>query len=177
MAKVQGLTERLQFYSGSRNVPAGAGAGETTEHPEAYFELNRIEHWRRKLSNFWIAPFDWKGHRWNTVEHAFQAAKFMDNHMNIAYQFTLDSGSALGRDGGLAARKQRKAVILSAEELKLWDAKKWGIMKELWLAKFSQNPELLRVLKETGNAELWHYAGRGGGVERWFGLEELRKEL
>ena len=171
------LTERLQFYSGSRPIAAGHGTGEWTFTSEAYFELNRIEHWRRKLSNFWIAPFDWKGHRWNTVEHAFQAAKFMDTHMDIAYQFTLDSGSALGRDGGLSARKQRKVVVLTSEELELWDAKKSEIMKELWRAKFSQNSELLRVLKETGNAELWHYAGRGGGVERWFGLEELRKEL
>lgn len=171
------LTERLQFYSGSRPMAAGAGTGEWTFTPEAYFELNRIEHWRRKLSNFWIAPFEWRGNRWNTVEHAFQAAKFMDNHMDIAYSFTLDSGSALGRDSGLAARKMRKAVVLTAEELQLWDSKKTDIMKELWRAKFSQNPELLRVLKETGSAELWHYVGRGGGVERWFGLEDLRKDL
>lgn len=171
------MIERIQFYSSSRNVPAGSGSGEWTENPEAYFELNRIEHWRRMLSNFWIAPFEWRGKWWNTVEHAFQAAKFMGNHMDVAEQFTLDSRSILGSDGGLAARKQRNAVILSSEELALWNAKKGDIMKELWRAKFSQNPELLRVLKETRNAELWHYVGRGGGIEHWFGLEELRAEL
>ena len=171
------MTERLQFYSGSRNVPAGSGTGEWTDMPQAYFELNRTNHWRRMLSNFWIAPFEWRGKRWNTVEHAFQAAKFMGNHMDVAEQFTLDSGSELGCSNGLVARKQRKAVLLNSEELALWDAKKGDIMKELWRAKFSQNSELLRVLKETGSAELWHYAGRGGGSERWVGLEKLRLEL
>jgi ribA/ribD-fused uncharacterized protein len=171
------MAERFQFYSGSRNMSAGAGVGEWTANPEEYFELNRIDNWRRMLSNFWIAPFEWRGKRWNTVEHAFQAAKFMDNHMDIAEQFTLDSGTELGCSDGLTARKRRKAVVLSTEELQLWDSKKGPIMKELWRAKFSAHPELLQVLKWTGAAELWHYIGRGGGVERWFGLEELRTEL
>jgi len=168
---------RLRFYSGSTHQAAGLGAGEWTEKPEAYFELNRTVGWRRMLSNFWIAPFEWRGKRWNTVEHAFQAAKFMDIHTGIAESFTLDSGTVLGQGPGLLARKQRKAIVLSPQQLEEWDAKKGDIMKDLWRAKFSQHPELLQILKWTEDAELWHYIGRGGGSERWFGLEELRSQL
>ena len=43
----------------------------------------------------------------------------------------------------------------------------------VWRAKFSQNEEAARVLKLTGNAELWHSVPRSE-KERWTGLEEIR---
>jgi predicted NAD-dependent protein-ADP-ribosyltransferase YbiA (DUF1768 family)/DNA-directed RNA polymerase subunit M/transcription elongation factor TFIIS len=129
------------------------------------------------LSNFAPTPFEWKDHQWNSAEHAYHAAKFETLNPDVFYSFTLDSGSELGQGDGSLAQKQRKAVKFTKAQQADWDAKKAGLLTEIWRAKFTQNEEAKRVLLLTGKAELWHVIPRSATKEHWTALEEIRAEL
>jgi ribA/ribD-fused uncharacterized protein len=172
------MTDRFQFYSGSKDAIPGLGAGERKDRTDTdYGSLAKVPHWRKMLSNFWVAPFVWQGKRWNTVEHAFQAAKFQTLDPAFYHQMSLDSGSELSRSDGLTARKQRKHILLTGEQLAAWNSKSKSLLKELLTEKFTQDKTCQEVLLKTWPAELVHYAGRGQGVERWTDLEEFRARL
>ena len=168
------MPDIFQFYAGSADLAPGKGAGESSV--DTYKELKAIKGWRRILSNFAVTPFTWNGRGWNTVEHAFQAAKFETIAPEMYESFTLDSGTELGRGGGDAARSEKKAVIFTPDQKAAWDARSAKVMRELWEAKFSQNKEAQRALLLTGSAQLWHAAPRVPKV-RWDGLEEIRGVL
>lgn len=69
-------TDILFFHSKSARVLPGKGVHETVADVAAYQTLKNNPRWREALSNFWISPFTWTdGHRYNTVEHCFQAQK------------------------------------------------------------------------------------------------------
>ena len=46
---------------------------------DKYNALRKIKDWRKKLSNFWISPFNLEGKRWQSVEHYYQGSKFKSN--------------------------------------------------------------------------------------------------
>lgn len=169
------MPDIFQFFASSADAPApGKGSGESLESPaDTYKELKAIKGWRKILSNFAITPFTWKGKRWNTVEHAFQASKFENLSPELFDSFSLDSGSELGKSNGDAARSERKAFVFTAAQKAEWDSQSASVMRDLWEAKFSQNEEARRVLLLTGNAELWHAAPRMAKV-RWEDLERIR---
>ena len=172
------MPDIFQFYAGSADAPApGKGAGESLESPaDTYKELKAIKGWRKILSNFAGTPFVWKGKRWNTVEHAFQASKFETLAPELFDSFSLSSGSELGKAGGDAARSERKALVFTSAQKAEWDSKSASVLRELWGAKFSQSEEARRVLLLTGNAQLWHAAHRIPKV-RWEELEAIREKL
>ena len=61
---------------------------------------------------------------------------------------------------------------------KAWDANSSRVMKELMKASFEQNPEALKALLATGNAELTHTQDKGKwGIEFPKLLMEVRSEL
>ncbi len=169
--------DRLTFYSKSADKLPGADPNEWVTSPMPYMALTEFGHWRRKLSNFWIAPFFWDEKRWNTVEHAFQAYKFKNLDPQFYDMMSLDSGSLLSKQDGLVARQQRKHLILTHSQLKDWSEISPGIMTQLLEAKFKQCEQCRQVLLLTGETELWHYAGRGLGYERWTNLEAIRTQL
>jgi ribA/ribD-fused uncharacterized protein len=169
--------DTLCFFSGSSNCSPGMGPYERVGILSRYKELEQITYWRRKLSNFAVAPFKLDGKTWRTVEHYFQAQKLRLVDPELAETFTVDSGSILGTEGtGLDAQKMRKARILSKELLEVWDREKDEVMARAWRAKFSQNEDMKKVLLATGEAELLH-AGPRIPLQRFVGLETLRKEL
>jgi ribA/ribD-fused uncharacterized protein len=171
------MPDIFQLYAGSADAAPGKGAGETLESSaDTYKDLKAIKGWRRILSNFAVTPFTWKGKRWNTVEHAFQAAKFESIAPELFDSFSLDSGSELSRSGGDAARSERKALVFTPAQKAAWDARSAEVMRELWQAKFSQDKEAQRALLLTRTAQLWHAAPRTPKV-RWDGLEEIRSVL
>jgi hypothetical protein len=96
--------------------------------------------------------------------------------VKAAHRFTVESGDPIGLGDGAMAQKNRKLVMLSPEDLKMWDAIKWDIMKEAAREKYIQNPEAAKILLNTRDAELWHIVSRQKPV-RFKHLEDIRLEL
>jgi ribA/ribD-fused uncharacterized protein len=99
------------------------------------------------LSNMYEAPFEWDGRMYRNSEAAFQSAKTLTKKYRDDFS---------GADGKKAKRMGR-TISLRRD----WESVKDGIMEEVVRAKFSQNPELLRRLIDTGDMELvegnsWH---------------------
>lgn len=167
----------LTFYSGSLNRLPGEGVNERVFLSEEYKQLSRILNWRKMLSNFWIAPFQIHEKTYRTVEHYFQSEKLRLVDKELADTFTVESGTLLGTEGtGLDARQMRKAKLLTAEQLHVWESRKDEVMNRAWRAKFLQNESLQRVLLATNSAELWHRCPRMQ-PERFVGVEHIREEL
>lgn len=168
--------DRLFFYSSSADRAPGAGAHESVADPSVYAALARTRDWRKVLSNFWVADFVFDGLTYRTVEHCFQAGKIALADPGLAREFALESGSALARGDGAAARKQRKLVLLNTEQLARWEREKHVVMQSAMRAKFTQHPALRAVLLATGEAQLWHGTGRGAAPQRVWDLEAIRRE-
>jgi ribA/ribD-fused uncharacterized protein len=168
--------DRLFFHSGSADRAPGEGVHELVADPSVYAALAKIPNWRKMLSNFWVAELRWNGLTYRTVEHCFQAAKIALADPTLAREFALESQSALARGDGVAARKQRKLVMLDPRQLAQWDREKHAVMQSAMRAKFTQHPELMAVLRATGDAQLWHGTGRGAKPQRIYDLEAVRAE-
>jgi len=133
-----------------------------------------------ELSNFAVRPFTATlgvkplG-KFQTVEGAFQAAKFLytdeglsDSNKNILKELQTASGSKAKSVG-------RNIQNLNKEE---WDENSSEIMKDLIKQSFEQNPDALSKLLVTGNATLTHTQDKGKwGTEFPKLLMEVRSEL
>lgn len=92
------------------------------------------------LSNMFSVTFEWDGRIYKSSEAAFQSAKSLDPAVR-------DEFSAMS---GMVAKREGKKVKLRGD----WESVKEEIMEEVVRAKFSQNPELLEKLINTGDMEL-----------------------
>ena len=132
----------------------------------------------RFLSNFWPAPLVYRGIRYPSSEHAFQAAKVGEHPKWDMLKMNLAQIQSPG---------EVKRVARTLRLRPNWEEKKVSIMREIVLAKFTQNEELGRKLVKTGSAVLqegnywgdtfWGICkGKGGN---WLGriLMEVREEL
>jgi len=95
----------------------------------------------RYLSNFWPCKLVYDGVEYNSSEHAYMAQKTLD--LGLRDQIRMASTS------GRAKRIGRKLQLRDD-----WEEVKIQIMYEVVYAKFSQNPELKKLLLETGNRYL-----------------------
>ncbi len=113
------------------------------------------------FSNFARYEIELNGKTWATSEHYFQAQKFVGTvHEEEVRQAKSPREAAdLGRDRTKPLRKD-------------WEAVKDGVMREALYAKFTQHPDLMRQLLETGDAVLvehtqndryWGDGGDGSG--------------
>lgn len=160
------------FKSNSADKLPGKGINEELVKGHTYTELSKIKDWRRMLSNFDVAEFEWTGEgvlakpfpaktRWNSIEHAFQGAKhWWKGHEKEALRFTLNSGDIIGKGDGAEAQKNRKLVKI--DDLSGWDELSWKVMASSAEAKYIQNPEKMRMLKATAPAELFHLVAQRG---------------
>ena len=149
-----------------------------------YKDLAKIKSWRKKLANEWEAPFKLDGHVWQSVEHYYQGSKFKKEHPDFYLKFSLDSGSDISKDPLVAHAVGEKSGSHAVGEKSGKHAvgkhalrpKEVSIDKDFFLqtdkdkptrsekemesavnAKFTQNPELLALLKATKNAKLQQF--------------------
>ncbi len=167
------MPDKLVFYSGSAHVYPGMGTREHVADPATYNELSKIYDWRRVLSNFYHCPFIYDGRTYNTVEHAFQAAKIKLADPHKAEWFSIESRHKIGNGDGLVARRHRKLVILNKEQISAWNIIKRRVMYHILHQKFADCASCRPVLLATGNAELWH-AGPHIKPVRTTDLETIR---
>lgn len=154
------MIDKLCFYSGSANKPVGKGVNEYVKCYDDYKDLNNIPGWRRVLSNFYEADFEYNGMIYGTLEHAFQSVKISIADPGKAILFSKQSGSTLSKSSGLEARKCRKMVMLNDEQLILYHNEFKSIHREILLSKFIQVGIANKVLLLTGDSELWHSGPR-----------------
>ena len=168
--------DKLCYYSKSKNVVAGKGQNEFVNDISTYEELNKIDNWRKILSNFYVEPFTYEGKTYNSVELAFQAKKIALVNNEKAYYFTIESNHIIGLGDGSIAQKNRKIVLLNKEQLNHWDTVKHDIMKDITEQRILQSEIYKRVLFLTKDAELWHVIMRKGIVRNKY-LEDLRENM
>jgi predicted NAD-dependent protein-ADP-ribosyltransferase YbiA (DUF1768 family) len=167
-------TDKLYFHSRSKDAVAGKGVHEFAKDENAYEELTKIKDWRKVLSNFHFCPFTYKGYTYNTIEHVYQSQRIGLVCSKKAYLFTLESGDEIGKGDARVARENRKMIRLDKASLAKWDAIEDEVQYEAALSKYNACPEALKILKATGEAELWHLVCRSKKHLRFTHLERLR---
>lgn len=101
-----------------------------------------------EFSNFYKAPFLYKGNRFIDIEAAFQSEKCKTDEEKKL--FIPLSGSK--------AKSKGRSVVLKPD----WENVKFDVMLEAVREKFTQHPELGEILKSTGKEALventtgWH---------------------
>lgn len=117
-----------------------------------------------EFSNFALFPIKLKGKIWKTIEHYFQAQKFVDK----AYQEKIRKASTPMKAAQLG--RSRKVRIM-----KNWDNIRDNVMYEALKAKFTQHEELNELLLATGdkiliehteNDSYWGDSGDGSGKNK-----------
>ena len=184
---------RFMFYSKSSDSKPGKGAGEhlASEDANKFEELSKIKDWRKKLSNFWIAPFILHGKRWASVEHYYQGSKFKGTP-EFYNQFSLDSDSELSKDPVLAKAAGGKTGMFQGKRVRpkeividrdFFEGKTGQLYRRSDLemnkaqdSKFIYNTDLMNLLKLTNPAQLIHYQ-RGGPSIIFYNLMRLRSDV
>lgn len=175
------MDDVLVFHARAAPKAVGSGTHEHVADPRAYAALEAVPQWRRVLSNLHTGePFMYRGRRYHSIEHAFQATKIGLVDTSAALRFSLDSGDVLARSDGVEARKARKCALLPPGILAAWDATSNTVMADIARAKYAQDGHARAVLLATGSAQLWHFVSRapaGRNLVRFAHLEALRAAL
>lgn len=128
-----------------------------------------------EFSNFARYPLQLDGKNWPTSEHYFQAQKFEGTE--------LEEKVRTAKNAWYAAKYGRELAPLPYD----WEEIKVDVMYHVVLAKFTQHPDLRKLLLDTGDAILiahtrkdafWADGGDGAG-KNWLGkiLMLVREEL
>lgn len=178
----------FNFYSKSADKYPGKGSGETPKDlsPE-YDDFSRIKDWRKKLSNFWISPFELGGKKWNSVEHYYQASKFKEENQEFYNLFSLDSGSELSLDPAMAKSaggktgkvngKQFRNKLVKIDQNFFTTNRMNEEMNAAQYAKFTTIPEMRDVLLKTREAKLMHTVSRSSEKIYFENLVIIRDKL
>jgi predicted NAD-dependent protein-ADP-ribosyltransferase YbiA (DUF1768 family) len=162
----------FMFYGKSSPAKPGKGTNETIapEKINEFKSLARMEDWRRKLDDTWSdAIFTIDRHRWASVEHYIQAAKYKKGFPDFYLQFSLDSDSEISKDVAIA----KAAGESGKHDGKIWRPKEVKadvdynlgrdvLEREMAIqAKFEQNEDMKQLLKATHHALLNKFVRRG----------------
>jgi predicted NAD-dependent protein-ADP-ribosyltransferase YbiA (DUF1768 family) len=179
----------FMFHSKSDKSPKpGKGSNEKipSDKLELFKDLGRIPDWRRKLDDSWTdVVFSLDGHKWSSVEHYYQGAKFKNGFPDFTLQFSLDSDSEISKSvelaraaGGLSGK--RKSKLLRPTKIVI-DPNFYGERNEseretALLAKFSQNQDMKALLLATRTAKLIQFI-RGEPAVSDDALMKVRREI
>lgn len=179
----------FQFYSQSSDAKPGKGSGETIKPGDqpAYARLGAEKGWRRMLANAWASPFTLDGHKWQSVEHYYQASKFKEGNPQFYESFSLDvnPGAALSTDPAVAeaaggkSGKYKKTDVRPKDvsiDPNFFDGRHKDALEKALHAKFTQNADLRQVLLATKNAKLQRYK-RGAPASQAEDLMRVRHRL
>ena len=168
-----------------------------TDKRPLFTKLSQFPEWRRRLDDNWTqSPFTLDGHRWASVEHYYQGAKFKKQNPDFALQFSLDTESseiakdvelarAAGSRSGKAVGKARSKVVgddmLLRPKSVIPDADFEGDRSQIERiaavrAKFTQNEDLKRLLLATRDAKLVCFVRRDEAEPDYI-LMNVRREL
>jgi predicted NAD-dependent protein-ADP-ribosyltransferase YbiA (DUF1768 family) len=159
----------FQFYSKSRDMKPGKGAGEkiSVEDMSKFSELAEMKNWRKVLSNFYEGEFKLDGLRWLSVEHFYHASKFKKSEPNFYKLFSLDSKSDIsklpamakgagGKTGKFKGKQIRPKKITMDDDF-FSSKENEKAMYRGQMAKYKQNKEANDVLMATKDAKLQHF--------------------
>lgn len=128
-----------------------------------------------EFSNYHRSPFTLDGKDWKTVEHYYQAYKFLPHDPEWAEQVRKASGPGTAKK---MAWSEEHPIRVD------WDEIKDAVMIRALRAKFAADPELQRLLLSTDGQQLvehtpwgdfyWGDGGDGTGKNR---LGEMLMEL
>lgn len=173
---------KFMYFSKSADAAPGQGAHEELNPNDDFTELALVNNWRKKLSNFYIAPFELDGLTWNTVEHFYQASKFRENNRQFYQKFAMGSGSsfcldpARAKNAGGKSGKFRGVLLRPANviiDADFFNGRNVECLRRALQAKFEQHPNLRQILILTAPAQLWHKT-RGTPLSRMHSLEIVR---
>ena len=178
----------LIYHSKSMDELPGHAQGDhlSNKNKSAFISLVSVgkgkNNWRKKLSNEWAEPFMLDGHRWLSVEHYYQANKFLKRHPEFYLLFTMDANkkskyyqedsilSRISHDVDLAkvAGKKVPKTIIDGKKVSLrpddvnidpafFNGMNTRVLEDGTMAKFSQHDDLAKILLMTNNAKLVNY--------------------
>ena len=181
---------RFHKVANSNPLP-GMGHGESIG-PETVLEysiLSGIENWRRKLSDMYISQFELDGHKWNSVEHYYQANKFKQSaelfdkfisHDVAKSNIETDSTEAQLYGNSITRKRRTGATYVKYTELIDDDYTiEDGLLarENAQRAKFSQNYDLKQMLISTKNARLDEYKPYNTVAKVSISLAKIRREF
>ena len=178
----------LMYHIGSTDELPGRAQGDHVSNKDKKAFLQLIasgkgkNNWRKKISNEWSEPFTLDGHRWLSVEHYYQANKFLKKNPEFYLLFTMDANkkskyyepssilTRIAHDDELATYAGRKLgttkidgkkVLLRPEEIVIdpdfFNGRHAKVLEDATFAKFTQNDDLANILLLTNNAKLINY--------------------
>jgi len=151
--------------------PGEAANGEhiPKDKKSTFIKLSKVPSWRRKLHDSCTeAPFTLDGHRWASVEHYYQGAKFKKQHPDYYVKFSLDHPSDLsqkvdvarlagGKDGKRHRDKKYTGVTIDPD---FYGGRNLEERARAIEAKFDQNEDLKQTLIMTAPAKLMNFVRR-----------------
>lgn len=152
-----------------------------------FVELAKSKDWRRKLDDQWMGEsIIINNHKWASVKHYMEGAKYSKGHPDIYLQYSLDSGSKLSKDPKINKKENEKQNLGEDTEPQRMTPKpdadyflgREDEERELAIhAKFSQHEELRILLKNTHKALLLKKNKYGEPASPDYILMKVRKEL
>ena len=183
----------LVFYATAqkRAKPGNADGEKIPKTMISQFDsLAKIDDWRKKLDDEWVGTaLQIDRHRWASVQHYLEGAKYKKGYPDIYLQFSLDSDSELSKDVKKAMSHKGLLAVATAVDKKTKAPKAPKVDLDYHLgrdieeremalrAKFLQNEEMRVLLKNTKRALLLNKVKRGVPPEPDTLLMKLRKEV